>query len=188
MTTPTTDPVQVHAEHLRRQQPTYDGLGALDVAAQLRNLARFVEYATSAVQVGDVARARDAALAAQTELAQVSAALEQATPAVELSMAAAEARRVGRPWEPVQGVIGGPPLEDSTWSDPVIVAAGDLAAMTHGWSVATQPPPPAALRACAQLARQQPQRVPDLFIAAGRAYPRIRGALLRDGCLPADLQ
>lgn len=186
--TSTTTGTGTYAEHVRRQQPTYEGLSAEDVRARLRNLARFVEYALSAVNVQDVERARDAVLSAQAELSEVGVALEQARPAEELTFDAKEARRIGQEWQPVQGVVDGPPVEDNTWTDPVTVAAGDLAAMTFGWSSVQRQAPAEALRACAQLARQQPQRVPDLMLAAERAHTQIRAALIRAGALPEELR
>lgn len=188
MTSTATDPAEARAEYLRRQNPSYAGLSAADVTARLRNLGRLAEYVLSAVEGGDVERARDAARLAGPELAAVTEALEQAMPAVELAAEAAEARRICRPWQPVHGVVDGPPIVDDTWTDPVVVAAHDLAAMTHGWSSASRPVPAAALRACSQLARQQPARVTDLLTMAGGAYPQIRGALIRDGALPDELR
>lgn len=172
----------------RAQEPTYAGASAAQIHGRLLVMERFTRSARSAVDAKDVERARDAARLAAVELAEILDALEQAMPAEQLTWQALEERRVGRPWQPDRDEHPGPPLVDTTWTDPVVVSAADLMATTYAWPGADRPAPPGALRAFCQLARQQPHVVPDMPTVVGAAFPQIRRALVRDGCLPDSMR
>ena len=187
MTSAVNDVAEYRAARLADRTPSYGGPGPYEIQRRLRALQVFCDLTSSAINAQDVARAQVDAARALVELTAIVEALREATPATILDEEAVERRRLTAEWQPDM-TREDAPLVDIAQADPVWVSANDLIDLVRSCNWLVGPLPDGHGRVAVHIARQQAHRIEDFWCAAGLRAREIRGAVIRAGALPPELQ